>query len=151
MKHGFKIAILFNIPKALHMLTACKLNSPGQNSPFESKPMFTTTHCTAVPGCGRDAANSSSLLLFFPCPHPDWWCYCPFTNTGQNLGLILLSLSLEIDSLGWPFASNCQATSMWLLQMFPLLHCLSLSSAKTTPALLTILHDLTLPTFPVIF
>ena len=81
------------------MLTACELNSPGQNSPFESKPMFTTTHCTAVPGCGRDTANSSSLLLFFPCPHPDWWDHCPFTNTGQNLGLILLSLSLEIDSL----------------------------------------------------
>lgn len=99
MKHGFKIAILFNIPKALHMPTACELNSPGQNCPSESKPMFTNTHCTAVPGCGRDTANSSSLLLFFPCPHPDWWCHCPFTNTGQNLGLILLSLSLEIDSL----------------------------------------------------
>lgn len=29
MKYGFKITILYHIPKALHMMTACKLSSPA--------------------------------------------------------------------------------------------------------------------------
>lgn len=93
------------------------------------------------------ADPASSLLLSVPCIHPDQGYCCPSTNTGQNLGLSLLSFSWESFSLGWIFASNCQAAPTALENA--LLHCLPLSSAKWTLALLNILPDLTLPASPV--
>ena len=111
--------------------------------------MFSTTHCTALPGHGRSTANSASLLLpSFPCTHPDeGHCY-PSTNTGRNLGLILLSFSW-VHSLSWvTFCLQLSSCSNTALEN-SLLHCLPLSSAKWTLALLTILPDLTLPAPPV--
>lgn len=62
-----KISILFNSPKALHMLTACKSNSQPRTFFLNSQPIYTTSHWTAVLGHPRDTTNSPLLLLFASC------------------------------------------------------------------------------------
>lgn len=99
MKYGFKITILYHIPKALHMMTACKLNSPAPAL------LLSPNQCSAPPTAQpfQDMAEALQTQHCHSCP--------PFPAptltkgtaahplTGQNLGLILLSFSGDSFSL----------------------------------------------------
>ena len=148
MKYGFKITILYHIPKALHVMTACKLNSPAPAL------LLSPNQCLPPPTAQpfQDAARHCRLSILTPALrslHPPWprvllSIHEHRPEPGTHPPFFLLRFIL---SLGWIFASSCQAAPTSLENA--LLHCLPLSSVERTLALLTILPDLTLPASPV--
>ena len=83
MKYGFKLTILCHIPKALHMMTACKLNSPAPAL------LLSANQCLAAPTAQPFQDMAETLQTQHRCSCP------PFPAPPRPRALLSIHLTLK--------------------------------------------------------